>query len=215
MTPPEPAPSPAAPTIHVVDDDEAVTLSLVFLLETGGFKARAYASGTELLARGPELEPGLILLDVRMPEIDGISVLERLRERGVSLPVIIMTGHADVPLAVRAMKAGAADFIEKPFTDEVLFSMLRETLARHAPRANGADPALREKFAALTPRERDVLRGLLAGLPNKTIAYDLGISPRTVEIHRAHLMEKVGARNLSSLIRLALSAGFTAEGEAG
>lgn len=200
------------PVIHVVDDDEAVTHSLVLLLETAGFRARPYGSGAEILARAGRLEPGLILLDVRMPEIDGISTLERLREAGVRLPVIIMTGHADVPLAVRAMKAGAADFIEKPFTDEVLFGLLRETLARHpplpAPQGEDGRAALRAKFAALSPRERDVLRGLLAGLPNKTIAYDLGISPRTVEIHRAHLMEKVGARNLSTLIRLALSAGF-------
>jgi two-component system response regulator FixJ len=206
MTPPEPV-----PTIHVVDDDEAVTQSLVFLLETFGFQARAYGSGTELLARLEALEPGVILLDVRMPEIDGLTVLERLKARGVPLPVIVMTGHADVPLAVRAMKTGAVDFIEKPFADEALLTLLRETLARHPPRGEGEAAELRAKFATLTPRERDVLRGLLAGLPNKTIAFDLGISPRTVEIHRAHLMEKVGARNFSTLIRLALSAGFTGE----
>jgi two-component system response regulator FixJ len=205
----------AEPVIHVIDDDAGVRDSLCLLLESMNYRTRAFESGIALLAAATTLEPGCLLLDVRMPELDGVSVLERLRKDGMTLPVVIMTGHGDVPLAVRAMKAGAADFVEKPFSQETI----RETLSRalvSAPRSNGRAPAPedRSRLAELSPREHEVLLGLVAGLPNKTIAYDLGISPRTVEIHRAHVMEKLGARSLSHLVRIAIAAGLDPDGGA-
>lgn len=192
--------------VIVVDDDEAVRDSLCFLLAAGGYGARAFPSGAALLASEGVPGAGCLLLDVRMPEIDGVTTLERLRAAGFRLPTIIMTGHADVALAVRAMKAGARDFIEKPFSDGVILEAVADALA--APAAGGRDSAAAARIATLTPREREVLEGLVAGLPNKSIAYDLGISPRTVEIHRAHVMEKLAARSLSELVRLALAAGI-------
>jgi len=160
------------------------------------------------LKTAPELEPGCILLDIRMPGMDGLEVQEALRSKGVTLPVIIMTGHGDVSLAVQAMKAGAVDFIEKPFEKAVLISAIDQALdqlKRSAASRERSDEAL-VRLQALTPREREVLDGLAKGLPNKTIAYDLGISPRTVEIHRANLMSKLGARSLSEALRLAFAA---------
>ncbi len=198
----------ADPVVIIVDDDEAVRDSLSFLLDVAGYRTRAFASGTALLEALPPLaaaDAGCLLLDVRMPEIDGVTTLERLRAAGFQLPAIIMTGHADVPLAVRAMKAGARDFIEKPFSDGAILAAVAQALEAEA-RAPGH--AALARVATLTPREREVLAGLVAGLPNKSIAYDLGISPRTVEIHRAHVMEKLEARSLSELVRLALAAGI-------
>jgi two-component system response regulator FixJ len=194
--------------VHLVDDDEAIRRSVGFMLKTSGFHVRAYESGVELLKTAPELEPGCILLDIRMPGMDGLEVQEALRSRGVTLPVIIMTGHGDVSLAVQAMKAGAVDFIEKPFEKAVLLSAIDQALdrlKRSAASREQTDEAL-VRLQALTPREREVLDGLAKGLPNKTIAYDLGISPRTVEIHRANLMSKLGARSLSEALRLAFAA---------
>ncbi len=198
----------ADPVVIIVDDDEAVRDSLSFLLDVAGYRTRAFASGTALLEAPPPLaaaDAGCLLLDVRMPEIDGVTTLDRLRAAGFQLPAIIMTGHADVPLAVRAMKAGARDFIEKPFSDGAILAAVAQALEAEA-RAPGH--AALARVATLTPREREVLAGLVAGLPNKSIAYDLGISPRTVEIHRAHVMEKLEARSLSELVRLALAAGI-------
>ncbi len=195
--------------VIVVDDDDAVRDSLQVLLETAGYQVRGHASGAALLADVPAA--GCILLDIRMPEMDGITVLDRLREQGARLPVIVITGHGDVPLAVRAMKAGAIDFIEKPFDQDQILASLREACANHAREAAGREDAggrAGARLASLTPREREVLEGLMAGLPNKTIAFDLGISPRTVEIHRARVMEKSGARSLSELVRLGLAAGI-------
>ncbi|MGC8525177.1 MAG: response regulator FixJ [Acidibrevibacterium sp.] len=194
------------PEVIVVDDDEAVRESLCFLLEAAGYRCQAFASGVAVLAAPPGPGAGCLLLDVRMPEIDGVTTLERLRAAGVRIPTIIMTGHADVPLAVRAMKAGARDFVEKPFSDGAILEAVGQALVDVGTDAPGREALAR--LATLSPREREVLDGLVAGLPNKTIAYDLGISPRTVEIHRAHVMEKFGARSLSELVRLALAAGI-------
>ena len=193
--------------VHLVDDDEAIRRSVGFMLKTSGFHVRAYESGVELMKSAPHIEPGCILLDIRMPGMDGLEVQKALRDRGVTLPVIIMTGHGDVNLAVQAMKAGAIDFIEKPFEKAVVLSAIEhgvERLTRSAASRNRADDAA-VRLQALTPRERDVLDGLAKGLPNKTIAYDLGISPRTVEIHRANLMSKLKVRSLSEALRLAFA----------
>lgn len=194
--------------VHLVDDDEAIRRSVGFMLKTSGFQVRTYESGVDFLKSATSLDPGCILLDIRMPGMDGLEVLGALRAKGVSLPVIIMTGHGDVSLAVQAMKAGALDFIEKPFEKAVLLSAIEhgiERLKRSAAEVDRADEAA-VKLQALTPRERDVLDGLAKGLPNKTIAYDLGISPRTVEIHRANLMTKLGVRSLSEALRIAFAA---------
>jgi two-component system response regulator FixJ len=194
--------------VHLVDDDDAIRRSVGFMLKTSGFHVRTYESGTQLLKAGPELETGCILLDIRMPGMDGLEVQEALKSRGVTLPVIIMTGHGDVSLAVQAMKAGAVDFIEKPFEKAVLLSAIEQGIDRlnrsSANRARADEAEVR--LQALTPREREVLEGLANGLPNKTIAYDLGISPRTVEIHRANLMTKLDVRSLSEALRIAFAA---------
>ena len=194
--------------VHLVDDDEAIRRSAGFMLKTSGFHVRSYESGIELLKSAPDLEPGCILLDIRMPGMDGLEVQQSLKAKGVALPVIIMTGHGDVTLAVQAMKAGAVDFIEKPFEKAVLLSAIEqevERLKRSSANRGRADQAA-VRLQALTPREREVLDGLAKGLPNKTIAYDLGISPRTVEIHRANLMTKLEVRSLSEALRLAFAA---------
>jgi two-component system, LuxR family, response regulator FixJ len=196
--------------IYVVDDDEAVRDSLSLLLETRGHTVRSFASAPEFLAAAPTLRPGVLISDIRMPEMDGLELQNRLAERGLSFPLIVITGHGDVPLAVQAMKAGALDFIEKPFAAEAMIQAVSAALARLAEPSE-EDPltaATSARLALLTPREREVLDGLLAGLPNKSIAYDLAISPRTVEIHRARVMHKMGARSLSELVRLSLAAGM-------
>ena len=194
--------------VHLVDDDEAIRRSVGFMLKTSGYKVLAYASGVEFLKSAASLEPGCILLDIRMPGMDGLEVQTALRDKGNTLPVIIMTGHGDVSLAVQAMKAGALDFIEKPFEKTVLLSAIEhgiERLKRSSADVGRADEAA-VRLQALTPREREVLDGLAKGLPNKTIAYGLGISPRTVEIHRANVMTKLGVRSLSEALRIAFAA---------
>lgn len=194
--------------IHLVDDDDSVRRSVGFMLKTSGYAVRSFASGTELVKEAKKLEPGCILLDIRMPGLDGLEVQQQLRGMGVSLPVIIMTGHGDIPLSVRAMKAGAIDFIEKPFEKAALLKAIDEAFSSMAQsdfgRARSKNAAVRLQI--LTVREREVLDGLAKGLPNKTIAYDLGISPRTVEIHRANLMSKLEVRSLSEALRLAFAA---------
>jgi two-component system response regulator FixJ len=196
-------------TVHLVDDDEAIRRSAGFMLKTAGFAVLAHESGVEFL-KEREIEPGCILLDVRMPGMDGLAVMEALKERGLGLPVIVMTGHGDVGLAVRAMKAGAIDFIEKPFEKASLMAALDEGFARveqsDRRKVRAEEAALR--LEVLTARERDVLNGLVSGLPNKTIAYDLGISARTVEIYRANMMTKLGVRSLSEALRIAFAAGL-------
>lgn len=200
--------------VHVIDDDEAVRHSLAFLFESAGLPVRVYESAVAFLAVAGGLRSGCILTDVRMPDIDGLALQRKLIEMGVRLPIIVMTGHGDVPVAVQALKAGAADFIEKPFDDEALLASVRSALeASERMREREAEVEdIAGRLASLTPRERQVLDRLVAGQPNKTIAYDLGTSPRTVEVHRARVMEKMGARSLSELVRMALSVG--AEGEA-
>jgi two-component system response regulator FixJ len=197
--------------VHVIDADEAVRESLEFLLRSAKVSVRTYESAVAFLEASLDPRSGCIITDVRMPGIDGIELLRRLQERNVQVPVIVMTGHGDVPLAVEAMKIGAMDFLEKPFDDEVLLSSVRTALSRHEMGAQeGAErAAIQERLAALSNRERQVLGGLITGYPNKTIAYELGISPRTVEIYRANVMTKMGAKSLSELVRLALLAGIS------
>jgi two-component system response regulator FixJ len=194
--------------IHLVDDDDAIRRSAGFMLKTAGLRVRTYESGDALLKEASSLAPGCILLDIRMPGMDGLEVQQALRDRGIALPVVIMTGHGDVTLAVQAMKAGAVDFIEKPFEKSVLLEAIErafERLARSRAAKERANDA-QVRLQALTPREREVLDGLAQGLPNKTIAYDLGISPRTVEIHRANLMTKLDVKSLSEALRIAFAA---------
>lgn len=196
--------------VYIVDDDDAVRRSAGFMLKTSGFDVEAFASGVEFLKQVKTGDPGCILLDVRMPGMDGLEVQRELNAQGIALPVIVLTGHGDVNVAVAAMKAGALDFIEKPFEKSVLLSALEdgfaqiERLDRSKTRASEAATRLQ----ALTPRENDVLLGLVRGHPNKTIAYDLGISPRTVEIYRANLMTKLGVQSLSEVLRIAFAAGL-------
>jgi two-component system response regulator FixJ len=196
--------------VHVIDDDESVRHALAFLLATSGMAVQVYESGTAFLETVGSLQGGCILTDVRMPGIDGLALQRRLIELGVRLPVIVMTGHGDVPLAVEAMKAGAVDFLEKPFDDQVLLSAIRSALDRYDQqgRRESEKTQIAARLDALSVRERQVLDGLIAGQPNKTIAYDLDISPRTVEIHRANVMTKMGAGSLSELVRMALLAGI-------
>ncbi|WP_374306271.1 response regulator FixJ [Methylocella sp.] len=198
----------AEPVVHLIDDDDAVRQALGFLLMTSGFAVRAHESATAFLERFDPARPGCVVTDVRMPGIDGLELLRLLRRQRVRPPVVVMTGHGDVPLAVEAMKAGAVDFLEKPFDDESFLAAVRLALERardDAPRAEAA-AAARARLDALSAREREVLAGLVAGRQNKAIAYDLDISPRTVEAHRAAVMAKTGASSLSDLVRMALLA---------
>ena len=193
---------------HVIDDDAAVRDSIEFLLRSARLTVRTYDSAAAFLDALPAIRSGCIITDVRMPGISGIDLLRRLKEMRVQLPVIVITGHGDVPLAVEAMKFGAADFLEKPFDDEVLLASVRSALDRsEASAALETERAeIRARIATLTHREREVLDGLIAGHPNKIIAADLGISQRTVENHRASIMKKTGAKSLPALARLAMAA---------
>ncbi|NEX92001.1 response regulator FixJ [Caulobacter sp. 17J65-9] len=197
------------PVVHVVDDDAAVRDSIAFLLESAGLKARTWDAATALLDAYDELEPGCVVTDVRMPQMNGVELVRRLKTLGAPHPIVMITGHADVPLAVEAMKAGVADFIEKPFDDELLLAAVRAALTQREglERQDAERAAVRERLDALSGRERQVLDGLVAGKANKVIAFDLGISPRTVEIYRAHVMSKMQAGSLSELVRMALAAG--------
>jgi len=194
--------------VHLIDDDEDVRRALAFLLGTAGLAVRVHESAVRFLEDLPGVQPGCIVSDVRMPGMDGLELQRRLKEMKVAMPIVIMTGHADVPLAVQAMKAGAVDFIEKPFDDEVLLSAVRSALGRfeNADRSAAEAAQVQARIDALSAREKQVLDGLLAGHPNKTIAYDLAISPRTVEVHRANVMTKMNASSLSDLVRMAMLA---------
>jgi two-component system response regulator FixJ len=195
---------------HVIDDDEAVRESIDFLLRSAKLTVKTYDSAAAFLEVAPTIGSGCIITDVRMPGLSGIDLLRRLKEMKIGLPVIVITGHGDVPLAVEAMKFGAMDFLEKPFDDDVLLASVRTALNRsEASAALETERAdIRARIATLTPRERDVLDGLIAGHPNKIIAFDLEISPRTVEIYRANVMTKMKAGSLSELVRMALVAGL-------
>lgn len=196
--------------VHVIDDDEAARQSLEFLLRSAKIEVKTYDSAMAFLASSKAISSGCIVTDVRMPEMSGIDLLQRLNERGVKVPVIVITGHADVALAVQAMKMGAVDFIEKPFDDDLFIAAVRAALSRQESEArrDTERTELHDRLATLSNREHEVLEGLVAGNPNKTIAYDLGISPRTVEIYRANVMTKMKAASLSELVRMALIAGL-------
>ncbi len=194
------------PIVYVVDDDDAMRDSLSFLLSSAGIRSRTYDSATSFVAAIPSADSGCVITDVRMPGITGIDLLRELKMRSPPLPVIVMTGHGDVPLAVEAMKLGAVDFIEKPFHDETLIAAVRNALdyQERDLRLNADYASISDRLTSLSARERQVLDGLVAGQPNKVIAFDLGISPRTVEIYRANVMTKMEASNLSDLVRMAL-----------
>lgn len=194
-------------TVHVVDDDPAVRDSLRLLLESVGFAVCTHDTAQAFLALAPELR-GCVLTDVRMPEIDGLELQKRLTECGAPLAVVVMTGQGDVPVAVRAMKAGAVDFLEKPFNDQELLDAVRRALeqSQQLREAESAATAAADRLAALTPREREVFDLLVAGRPTKAIAKQLGASPRTIEVHRGRVFEKLGARSLPDLVRLMLAA---------
>lgn len=202
--------SDTARTVHIVDDDDAIRQSVGFMLRKARYAVETYASGTAFLKATTRETGGCVLLDVRMPEIDGLEVQARLAEQGITLPVIMLTGHGDVTLAVRAVKAGAIEFLEKPFERLALLAAIDEALSQAGRNATShlaaTDASIR--LAALTVRERDVLDGMVLGRPNKLIAFDLGIATRTVEVHRANLMEKLSARSLSDVLRIAFAAGL-------
>jgi len=200
----------AAHTVHVVDDDEAVRHSLGFLLRKAGHRVETYQSGVAFLKATSRATVGCVLLDLRMPEIDGLEVQRRLAEKGIRLPIIMLTGHGDVTLAVRAIKAGAIEFLEKPFERISLLEAVDLAFAQASrnDRTQIAENAAITRLGALTTRERNVLEGMVRGRPNKLIAYDLDIATRTVEVHRAHLMEKLEARSLSDVLRIAFAAGL-------
>jgi two-component system response regulator FixJ len=190
--------------VHLIDDDAAVRHAVAFLLTTSGFAVRVYESAVTFLDALASVQPGCIVTDVRMPGMDGLTLQKELKARGVFLPVVVITGHGDVPLAVQAMKEGAVDFIEKPFNDESLLSSIQMAIDRHTKDSRRDDEiaTVQAKLASLSTREREVLDGLVAGLPNKTIAYDLKISARTVEVHRANLMTRMGAHSVAELVRM-------------
>ncbi len=198
--------------VYIVDDDDSVRESLAALLESYDFTVTTFPSALHFLAKCDRTVSGCLLADVRMPEMDGLELQEKVAASYPDLAVVIITGHGDVPVAVRAMKAGAIDFIEKPFLEDVMVETVRRAIDQvaHSRRHHTDVAAATARLDLLTPREREVLGGLVAGLPNKTIGYDLGISARTVEIHRARVMEKMQVRSLSALVRLALAAGIVA-----
>jgi two-component system, LuxR family, response regulator FixJ len=195
--------------VHVIDDDDAARDALRFLLESAQLTARTYESATAFLAQLPRIEPGCIVTDVRMPEVSGIELLRRLNHATIQMPVIVITGHGDIALAVEAMKLGACDFFEKPYDDEALLCAVRAAMNRQEDEAEreSAKADIVNRINELTARERQVLNGLVAGKPNKNIAFDLEISPRTVEIYRANVMTKMKASSLSEVVRMALNSG--------
>jgi two-component system, LuxR family, response regulator FixJ len=196
--------------VHVIDDDEALRDSLAFLLRSADLEVMSHASAAAFLDSLPLKGLTCIITDVRMPGLTGIDLLRRVKELGIEVPVIVITGHGDVPLAVEAMRFGAVDFLEKPFDDEILLQSVRAALRQQAGTAKRQSERaeIEGRLAALSPRERDVLGGLVAGRANKQIAFELGISPRTVEIYRANLMDKMQAGSLSDLVRMALIFGM-------
>jgi len=202
---------PSDAIVHVVDDDEGVRHSLEFLLSTAAIKVHSYDSAEAFLSALPQIETGCVVTDIRMSGMSGLDLMKHLKSQDVKIPVIVITGHGDVPLAVEAMKNGAVDFLEKPFDDETLLTAVRSALnQRHERNTREAERSdIVERLQSLSNRERQVLEGLIQGHPNKTIGFDLGISARTVEIYRANVMTKMHASSLSDLVRMALIADFT------
>jgi two-component system, LuxR family, response regulator FixJ len=196
----------AARAVHIIDDDQALRESLAFLLRTHQLEVRSFDSAKTFLDALPDASLGCVITDIRMPGMSGIDLLRRLKELKVSVPVIVITGHGDVSLAVEAMKIGAADFFEKPFNDDQLVASVRAALQQRQDQTKrGAERTeIEHRISKLSAREKDVLAGLIEGRANKQIAFDLGISPRTVEIYRANLMNKMQADSLSDLVRMAL-----------
>lgn len=190
--------------VYVIDDDDGARHSLEFLIDCAGLKARGFSSADAFLVAAPPLGHACIVTDVRMPGISGLELAQTLHTRGCAVPVIVITGHADVPMAIQAMKAGVADFIEKPFDDGAILNAVRAAIARQegCVQTQAERNQIIERMSTLSPRERDVLNGLVAGQANKVIAYDLDISPRTVEVYRANAMTKMGAKSLSDLVRM-------------
>jgi len=200
--------------VHIVDDEEAVRNSLAFLLQISGFAVRVHETATDFLKLAPTISNGCLITDLRMPDMDGVELLRRLRAAGAMLPAIVITGHGDVQMAVEAMKNGALDFIEKPFADDVLIESITRAVSRAAEQhqSTAAAEQVRSRLETLSERERQVLGGVVAGRPNKTIAFNLGISPRTVEVYRAGLMAKMQARSLADLVRMVMDSGVSIEG---
>ena len=198
--------------VHIVDDEEPVRKSLAFLLTMHGFTVRMHNSATDFLAVASAIRNGCLVTDLRMPDMSGVELLRGLQAAQAMIPAIVITGHGDVPMAVEAMKAGALDFIEKPFEDQVLIEAIERAAMRlvQPPVETDDVVAIQSRLRQLSERERQVLSGVVSGLPNKTIAYDLDISPRTVEVHRANVMAKMQARNLPELVRMALAANIGA-----
>ena len=198
----------AQPVVHIIDDDEGLRESLAFLLRSAAFEVKSFESAKAFLDVLPDAAPGCVITDVRMPDMSGIELLRRLKELKIGVPVIVITGHGDIALAVEAMKIGAADFFEKPFDDDLLIASVRAALRqREGQTKRGAERAeIEHRISTLSPREKDVLTGLIEGRANKQIAFDLGISPGTVDIYRANLMNKMQADSLSDLVRMALLA---------
>ena len=196
--------------VHIVDDEEQVRNSLAFLLASAGFAVRTHESAVAFLEVAPSVRNGCLITDLRMPDMDGVELLRRLREGDALLPTIVITGHGDVQMAVEAMKNGALDFIEKPFSDQLLIDSIRRAVeqAESQGKNEAVQETIRERIESLSERERQVLKGIVAGQPNKTIAFDLGISPRTVEVYRAGLMGKMHAKSLPELVRMVLNLNF-------
>ena len=199
-------------TVHIVDDEEAVRKSLAFMLTMNGFAVRVHQSATEFLDFAPSARDAVLITDLRMPDMSGVDLIRRLATVNAAIRPVVITGHGDVPMAVEAMRAGAVDFIEKPFDDTLIIEAIQRAADGLKPAADDAEDIglVRTRVDSLSERERQVLSAVVAGLPNKAIAYDLDISPRTVEVHRANVMAKMAAKSLPELVRMALAAGFHA-----
>lgn len=197
--------------VHIVDDEEPVRNSLAFLLNTAGFATRTHETATAFMAIAPSIHNGCLITDLRMPDIDGVELLRRLRDMDALLPAIVISGHGDVQMAVDAMKNGALDFIEKPFSDDVMIAAIERAVEQAATKVKdeATSQAVLERLASLSDREAQVLKGVVEGLPNKTIAYELGLSPRTVEVYRAGLMGKMKASSLSELVRMVMTVNWS------
>ena len=199
-------------TVHIVDDEEAVRKSLAFMLTMNGFAVRVHQSATEFLDFAPSARDAVLITDLRMPDMSGVDLIRKLVTVNGAIRPVVITGHGDVPMAVEAMRAGAVDFIEKPFDDTLIIEAIHRAAEGLSSSANEGEDVntVKARIDSLSERERQVLSAVVAGLPNKAIAYDLDISPRTVEVHRANVMAKMAAKSLPELVRMALAAGFHA-----